>query len=96
MTIKKADFAVHVNKTFGLPMATAERVVGIIFGEIAESLRRGESVKIKNFGTFNMNEKGARPGRNPHTGQPVMISARRVPTFRASREFKDQVGRHAE
>ena len=89
-TIKKSDFAKHVHEQFGFPIAVAGDIVDIIFGEIVESLKRGEPVKIANFGTFDINNKAERLGRNPKTGKSAVISARRVPTFRASREFKDK------
>jgi integration host factor subunit alpha len=90
-TIKKADFANHIHKKFGLPSATSERIVDIIFGEITDSLKRGEEVKITNFGTFSINHKSERMGRNPKTGKPAVISARRVPTFHTSAEFREKM-----
>jgi integration host factor subunit alpha len=87
-TIKKSDFANHIHREFGFSVAASERVVDIIFGEITDSLRRGAEVKIAKFGTFRINDKRARAGRNPKTGAPAVVSARRVPTFRASAEFK--------
>ena len=91
MTIKKSDFAQEIHSKFGFTIAVAERIVDVIFCEITESLKRGEPVKITGFGTFNLNDKKERAGRNPKTGKPAIISARRVPTFRASAEFKDKL-----
>jgi len=88
-TIKKNDFAKHINKKFGFPVSAADGIVDVIFGEVKDSLRRGEEVKITNFGTFGINAKKERIGRNPKTGKPAVIKARRVPTFRASLEFKN-------
>jgi integration host factor subunit alpha len=90
-TIKKSDFARHLNNRFGFPISVAARIVDIIFGEIIDSLKRGEEVKIFNFGTFLLNEKKARIGRNPQTGEPAMIPARRVPTFHASAKFRNKM-----
>jgi integration host factor subunit alpha len=87
-TIKKSDFANHIRAKFGFTISAAERLVDMIFDEIAESLKRGEEVKISNFGTFKILSKAARMGRNPRTGRPAAISARRVPSFRASAEFR--------
>jgi len=90
-TRKKTDIADHVHRKFGFSMAMAERIVGIVLDEIADCLRRGEEAQIKNFGTFIMHNKAARPGRNPRTGEPATIAARRVPTFHPSKEFKKLV-----
>ncbi|MDR1826640.1 MAG: integration host factor subunit alpha [Rickettsiales bacterium] len=91
MTIKKSDFAKHINRRFGFPASMAGEIVTVIFQEIIESLKRGEPVKIANFGTFGIHEKKEREGRNPKTGKPAMISARRVPTFRASDNFRSKI-----
>jgi integration host factor subunit alpha len=90
-TVKKIDFANRIHKKFGFSSAASERIVDIIIGEITDSLKRGEEVKITNFGTFNINEKKERVGRNPKTGAPAIISARRIPTFKASVEFRNKM-----
>ena len=88
-TIKKADFAEHIRKRFGFSLSESERLVNVIFTEITESLARGERVMVANFGTFNINHKRERAGRNPKTGEPATITARRVPTFKPSAEFRN-------
>jgi integration host factor subunit alpha len=92
-TVKKSDFAKHIHDRFGFPTATAERIVDIIFGEITESLTRGEEVKITNFGTFGIRSKRERMGRNPKTGRPAVIAARRVPSFRAAVGFREKISK---
>lgn len=54
------------------------------FDEISEALLRGESVKLRSFGTFNVRDKRERIGRNPKTGVEATITPRRVLTFKAS------------
>jgi len=51
----------------------------------------GDDVKITGFGNFQIRSKSSRPGRNPRTGEPVPIEARRVVTFHASPKLKEQV-----
>ena len=87
-TVKKEDFAGHINKKFGFSNSMARRLVDIIFGEITETLRRGRRIQITNFGACNINHKRERMGRNPKTGKTATITARRVPTFRPSSEFR--------
>jgi integration host factor subunit alpha len=58
--------------------------VDLVFEVIAESLGRGEKIKIPGFGNFSVREKKARKGRNPKTGERKEISARRVVTFKPS------------
>jgi len=90
-TINKADFAGHISASFGFPINMAEKIVDVVFGEIIESLKRGDEVKIKNFGAFGVRSKPERPGRNPRTGRPATIAARRVPVFHPADEFRELI-----
>ena len=63
---------------------------------LIRELEMGEPVKLSSFGSFNVNQKRKRVGRNPKTGEPSVISARRVVTFKASCTLKDLVNRSVE
>ncbi|WP_348644236.1 integration host factor subunit alpha [Methylocystis sp. H4A] len=67
-----------------LSRAEARKIFNETFDELADALVRGEPVKLRNFGTFNLRAKRKRTGRNPKTGVEAVISARRVVTFRPS------------
>jgi DNA-binding protein HU-beta len=58
---------------------------------VTESLKQGDSVSLVGFGTFSIKERAARTGRNPQTGQPIEISAAKVPSFKAGKALKDSV-----
>ncbi len=90
-TITRIDLANVLRNRFGLTTSDSYKMVDIIFDEIEQSLIHGEDVKISGFGTFKILAKSARVGRNPKTGIPAVISARRVATFRPSREFRNIV-----
>jgi integration host factor subunit alpha len=64
--------------------AEACKIFDETFDELADALVRGEPVKLRNFGTFNLRAKRQRTGRNPKTGAEAVISARRVVTFHPS------------
>ena len=68
----------------GLSRRQARHLVDATLEEICEALARGESVKLRAFGTFNVRAKRARVGRNPKTGVNAVITPRRVLTFKAS------------
>lgn len=87
-TITRIDLANSLKNRFGLTSVDSYKMVDIIFDEIEQSLTNGEDVKISGFGTFKILSKSARLGRNPKTGIPAVISARRVPSFRPSVEFR--------
>ena len=92
-TITRLDLANALRNRFGLTASDSYRMIDIIFGEIEQSLENGEEVKIAGFGTFKILSKSARIGRNPKTGVPAVISARRVATFHPSTEFRKLVSK---
>jgi len=77
----------------GLNKREAKDFVDAFFEIVSAELARGESVKISGFGSFEVHTKSARPGRNPQTGKPVVIAARKVVTFRASGLLRRQVNK---
>ncbi len=90
-TVTRSDFANRLREKFGLTTADAYKLVDVIFDEIREALINGEDVKFAGFGSFKILTKSARMGRNPKTGTPAIISARRVASFRPSNEFRARV-----
>jgi integration host factor subunit alpha len=89
-TITRNDFATSLRQASGLTMAEAYKLADLVFTEIGESLIRGEEVKFAGLGTFKILEKNARMGRNPKTGAPAAINARRVPSFKPSAKLKSR------
>ncbi|MDR1361435.1 MAG: integration host factor subunit alpha [Rickettsiales bacterium] len=91
MTISRQDFANELRARFGLTAADSIKLTDLVFDEICESLIRGEEVKLAGLGSFKILQKSERQGRNPKTGQPATIAARRVAAFRPSTEFRKAV-----
>lgn len=87
----KADLVEFIYERVGSSRKDAGEVVELVFGLIRESLRRGEKVKISGFGSFIVNQKRARRGRNPQTGEPITIDSRKVLSFKASQVLKTTV-----
>ncbi len=92
-TITRNDFANRLRERFGVTTTDAFKLVDIIFDEIRESLIHGEEVKFAGFGSFKILTKPQRMGRNPKTGAPAIITARRVASFRPSSEFRKRVAK---
>ena len=67
-----------------LSRADAKKMLDAFFEEVAEALVRGEPVKLRTFGKFNVRSKRERVGRNPKTGAEATVTPRRVLTFKAS------------
>ncbi len=80
-TLTKMHFVDILNERLGLSRSEASSVLEAIFDEVQAALVDGREVKLANFGTFSTRDKGARPGRNPRTGEEHLVSARRVVSF---------------
>ncbi len=68
-----------------------EVVVNTIFDSMTQALKEGERIEIRGFGSFQVKTRDAREGRNPKTGEPVQISAKRTPFFKVGKELKEMV-----
>jgi DNA-binding protein HU-beta len=74
-----------------LSKAQAERVLNNLIGTIEGELKRGNDVQIVGFGTFKVSARAARTAKNPQTGAPVKVAARKVPKFTPGKGLKDLV-----
>ncbi len=93
--VTRTKLAHVISERIGLSHSLCDDVVFMFFDTIKHALIAGETVKIKNFATFSLRDKNARPGRNPKTGEEVEVSARRVVRFRPSRRLRNLVGDRA-
>jgi integration host factor subunit beta len=91
----KAELVEDVAKAAELTKKDAERLVEIVFESIIETLNHGEKIELRGFGSFRVRERGARRGRNPKTGDPVNIPAKRVPYFKPGKELKELINEDA-
>jgi len=87
----KAELVEDVAQAADLTKKDAERLVEIVFESIIETLNQGEKIELRGFGSFRVRERGARRGRNPKTGDPVDIPAKRVPYFKPGKEMKELI-----
>lgn len=69
----------------------AEMGVRVIIDAIADTVSRGRRIEIRGFGSFALNYRPPRKGRNPKTGVTVMVPAKHVPNFKAGRELRQRV-----
>jgi integration host factor subunit beta len=87
----KAELVEDVARAAELTKKDAERLVEIVFESIIDTLNSGEKIELRGFGSFRVRERGARRGRNPKTGDPVDIPAKRVPYFKPGKELKELI-----
>jgi integration host factor subunit beta len=93
----KADLIEEVSRLAELTRKDSEVIVETIFDSIVRSLRAGDKIEIRGFGSFRTRQRKPRVGRNPKTGDKVEVPAKKIPFFKPSKELKDLVnGGHGE
>lgn len=90
-TLTKAEIAESLAGSLGINKLIAKEMVDQVFEEVRQNLEIGRSVRISGFGNFELRDKKPRPGRNPKTGEPKVIAARRVVTFKAGQKLKTKL-----
>ena len=91
MTLTKAQMVESVQNQTGLPRNRSSEIIETLLEIIKSTLTSGEDVLISGFGKFSVNEKKARRGRNPATGEDMMLEARKVVTFKCSGKLRDRI-----
>ena len=74
-----------------LPVKTVESAVKDLLDHLSLSLSEGNRIEIRGFGSFDLNERPARTGRNPKTGERVQVPAKKVPHFKPGKELRERV-----
>ena len=85
----KAELVEEVSGKTGLPKKQAEIVVNTVFESIVETLKTGEKIELRGFGSFRIRKRGSRVGRNPKTGDKVEVPPKRIPYFKPGKELKE-------
>jgi integration host factor subunit beta len=91
----KAELIEEVSRVVEMTRKDSEVIVEAIFDSIVRSLRSGDKIEIRGFGSFRTRQRQPRVGRNPKTGTRVEVPSKRIPYFKPSKELKDLVN-HSE
>ena len=89
--MQKADIARHIHQQAGISETESAKLLECVLGLLKTTLKAGQPVTISGLGKFTVLSKRARQGRNPRTGEAVLISARRVVSFHPSHVLKAAV-----
>ncbi|QSX78280.1 HU family DNA-binding protein [Agrilutibacter solisilvae] len=89
--MNKADFVAAVAEAAELSKTDAANAVDAVISVITKSLKKGDTVTLVGFGTFQVRERAARQGRNPKTGETIKIKKSKNPAFKAGKALKDAV-----
>lgn len=89
--MNKAEIIARIARDAGLTKSDALKAVDALVDNVTKALKKGDKVTLVGFGTFAISKRKARAGRNPQTGEPLKIPARRAPRFAAGKELKEAV-----
>lgn len=89
--MKKAELIAAIAEKAGMKKTDAQKALEAFIEVVGEELTAGEKVQITGFGTFEVSERAAREGRNPQSGETMMIAASKSPKFKAGKVLKDKV-----
>ena len=89
--LTKSEIADRLTYRLKFKREDAKSFVELFFETISLALEEGHHVRLSGFGNFCLRDKAERPGRNPKTGMPVKVSARRVVTFKSGKKLKRRV-----
>ncbi len=89
--VTKSELIDALAERGNLTKARAELVVNCVFDAMTEALEKGEGIEIRGFGSFTVRPYKPYSGRNPRTGEPVPVPAKRLPFFKVGKELKELV-----
>jgi len=89
--VTRKELALSVTEKLGVSQRNAAEIVDTVFATLKNTLINGESIKLVQFGALNVRDKTPRRGRNPKTGESMIISKRQMITFRPSRQLREKL-----
>jgi DNA-binding protein HU-beta len=89
--MNKGELIERVAKDSRLTKAGATRAIDALLDNVTKALKKGEKVTLVGFGTFGVSRRKARAGRNPRTGVPIKIAARRALKFTVGKDLKELI-----
>jgi DNA-binding protein HU-beta len=89
--MNKKELINQIAEQTGQSKSDTEKFINAFVDAVKDALKKGDSIALVNFGTFEVVEKSARTSRNPRTGEPIQIPAKKVPRFRPGKGLKDSV-----
>ncbi len=89
----KAELVDEVARVVQLTKKQAETIVNIVFDSIVDSLRSGQKIELRGFGSFRLRSRKSRTGRNPKTGEKVEVPSKKIPYFKPGKELKELINK---
>ncbi|MDR2682062.1 MAG: integration host factor subunit beta [Holosporaceae bacterium] len=88
----KSDLIEKISEIYPyMNIKNVEKVISIVIGEMIEALKSGRRVELRGFGAFSIRYRKESLGRNPRTGEKVLVKEKKVPFFKAGKHLKDMI-----
>lgn len=91
--VTRKELALAINEKLGVSQRNASEIVDTIFSTMKDTLISGESLKLVQFGTLSVRDKSPRRGRNPRTGESMIITKRKMVSFRPSKRLRERLNK---
>jgi integration host factor subunit beta len=87
----KAQLVDQVAESASITKKHAELIVNTVFDSIVQSLKEGDKIELRGFGSFRIRHRGSRVGRNPKTGDRVLVPPKRIPYFKPGKDLREML-----
>ena len=87
----KAELVDEIARKASLTRKHSEVIVDSVFSSIIEALQEGDKIELRGFGSFRVRHRASRTGRNPKTGEGVLVPAKKVPYFKPGKELRELI-----
>ena len=91
--VTRKELAISVNEKLGVSRRNAVEIVGAVFSAMKNTMVAGESIKLVQFGTLTVRNKSPRRGRNPRTGESMIITKRQTASFHPSKRLRERLNK---
>lgn len=89
--MNKAELIEQISKDAGLTKVQAGNALNSFTDTVINCLKKGDTVTLVGFGTFSVSQRAARNGRNPQTGEVIKIKSKKLPKFKAGKDFSTKI-----
>jgi integration host factor subunit beta len=89
--MNKSDLVTVLSKEIDLPSQKAEQIVDKFFDTMSETLLLGDRIEVRGFGSFQVREYKGYAGRNPKTGEEIMVESKKLPFFKVGKDLRERL-----
>ncbi len=89
--MNKSDLTLTLSAETDLPLRKSEEIVNLVFDTMCDALNNGDRIEIRGFGSFMVKEYQGYTGRNPKTGDKIVVEDKKLPFFKTGKELREKV-----